>query len=304
MAGLTVVIKKEVTDTLSNRGFLLSLLILTLSLIFWGYASGESYIKYVGWGLAWAATRNLGLIPAIAWSMNFLGALVAVAYGFNAINKEREEGSLKVMLSYPIYRDKIILGKLLASLLVISLATVVSLMISLAVFLAITRVMLTLDMVLRFSIFILFTVLFLCGWVGFSLFISQVFKDVKISLMITLIIIGVLNSNTFGYVINIFTHLMAGSSYMLNNGLVEMNVTWITLYNFISRFLPSDSYVILAGGLSSQTTVSFVGNEIVSVPSGLWDVLVNNSFSIGVLIVTAILTFVGSYVVFTRSDVT
>jgi ABC-2 type transport system permease protein len=114
MPGLSLIIKKEMSDAVSNRTFLLSLGVLVFLLLFSGYAAGVQFTWNVTWGTSDTSSPYLTVIAYLVPNINLLGALVAVVYGFNSINKERTEGSLKVMLSYPIFRDQVMLGKLLA----------------------------------------------------------------------------------------------------------------------------------------------------------------------------------------------
>src|SRR5207248_7774936 len=52
----------------------------------------------------------------------FLGPLLGIAFGFDAINSEQARGTLGRLLSQPIYRDDVINGKFLAGLATTSVA--------------------------------------------------------------------------------------------------------------------------------------------------------------------------------------
>ncbi len=301
-ADLLVIVRKEISDTLSNRGFLFALIILVLSMTFWGYASGYSNISYANYDPQYAAT-HITLIPRATITFSILGALVAIAYGFNTVNREREEGSLKVLLSYPVYRDSVIVGKLLASLIVITVAVAVSLMFGLAIYIALTRMVITIDIVLRLGLFTGFTVLFLSTWLGLSMLLSQALRDAKMGLMVALIALGVLNSSFFDFASLILTSLLYGPSWALVNGQVEYNQAWLATMNTIQKILPSNSYLYISSGLSSQMTFSFTGNERILVPSSIIDVLATNTISIGVLVVAFVIVYICNYIIFTRSDI-
>lgn len=53
------------------------------------------------------------------------GAVLAIAIGFDLISREKEEGSLKSLLSHPLFRDNIIIGKLCGALATLGLVMVV-----------------------------------------------------------------------------------------------------------------------------------------------------------------------------------
>jgi len=304
MPGLSLIIRKEISDAVSNRTFLLSLGVLIFILLFSGYAAGIQFQQYISWGIYDTTGPYLTVIAYLVPNINLLGALVAVVYGFNSINKERTEGSLKVMLSYPIFRDQVMLGKLLAGLFIISIVTVVSFTISLGVFLWFSNILLKPDMILRYSIFTLLTILLLSGWLGISMLLSQVFKDPKTTLLIMFLVVGLLNSNLFSYVGQILSHIVYGSAYYLSNGVVEYNPQLGALSTFIYYLPPPQGYQIVSYNIAMPYTYTFIGNQMVYSPNELWNVFVNYVYSIGILIVVPILTFVGNYLLFTRKDIT
>jgi ABC-2 type transport system permease protein len=293
MAGLSILIRKEMSDAVSNRTFVLSLGVLMFTLLFSGYSAGDQYQRYVAEGMFGNSGPYLAVISYLVPSINLLGALVAIVYGFNSINKEREEGSLKVLLSYPIFRDQVMLGKLLAGLVVVSIITIASFALSLGAFLWFSNILLTPD-----------TILLLSGWLGLSMFLSQVFKDPKTTLLVMFVLVGLMNSYVFSYIGQIISHTIYGSAYYMSNGVVDVNSQVEGLSSFISSLPPSQGYQIVSAEVSTPFTYSFIGDQFVAIANPLWNVFVNNVYSIGVLIVIPILTFVGNYIIFTRRDIT
>jgi ABC-2 type transport system permease protein len=291
------------SDVVSNRTFILSLGVLIFVLLFSGYSSGKLYQQNVSGGTYDGSRPYLALIGPIAPCINLLGALVAIVYGFNSINKERTEGSLKILLSYPIFRDQVMLGKLLAGLFIVSIITMASFSMSLSVFLWFSNILLTPDMILRFSIFTLLTIILLSGWLGVSMFLSQLFKDPKTTLLVMFLVVGLLNSNLFSYVGQILSHIVYGSAYFLLNGVVEYNAQLGELSTFINYLSPPQGYQIVSYNIAMPYTYSIVGNQRVLTPNDLWNVFVNYVYSIGILVVIPILAFVGNYIVFTRKDI-
>ena len=60
-------------------------------------------------------------VPAFHEFLGILGPLLGIAFGFDAINGERAQGTLPRLVSQPIHRDEIINGKFLAGLASIAL---------------------------------------------------------------------------------------------------------------------------------------------------------------------------------------
>jgi ABC-2 type transport system permease protein len=65
-------------------------------------------------------TASDGTLPTFATFVSFLGPLIGIALGFDAVNSERSKGTLGRLLSHPVYRDDFILAKFTASLLLIT----------------------------------------------------------------------------------------------------------------------------------------------------------------------------------------
>ncbi len=175
MPGISTIIKKEISDAVTNRSFLLSFGILVLCMVIAGFAAGNTF-NSERFGLS---KDRLIILSDIAPIITLLGALVAVALGFNSINKERPEGSLKVMLSYPIYRDQIILGKLFGNLIIMSIATTASTGISLALYLQMTKIVLDSEMLVRYTTLTLLAILLLSGYLGLSISVISIHRRSK-----------------------------------------------------------------------------------------------------------------------------
>jgi len=99
--------KKEYRDTIRNR-WLIILILVFLSLAIVVSYFGSSTTK--GVGFHGVDDTVAGLISLIS----FLVPIVGVMLGHSSITKEREQGSLEVIMSYPVNRTEIFLGKYFA----------------------------------------------------------------------------------------------------------------------------------------------------------------------------------------------
>ena len=63
---------------------------------------------------------------------NYSVALTGVLLGATAISEEKERGTLKMMASKPVYKDQILLGKLLGGVLTLGLSLVLFYVITVA----------------------------------------------------------------------------------------------------------------------------------------------------------------------------
>ena len=66
-------------------------------------------------------TSSGSSIPSFASFLAYLSPLVGLALGFDAINRERSQGTLTRLISQPIHRDAVISAKFLAGALALSL---------------------------------------------------------------------------------------------------------------------------------------------------------------------------------------
>jgi ABC-2 type transport system permease protein len=127
---LSVLARKEFTDAFRNRLFLVALIMLLgLSLTAIGLGAISVHNRVVEYNQSAQVLRDLGRtdIPPmpplnpISISKNFInylamvGALLSMILGFTAIQKERQGGTLWLVLSRPVYRDQLLAGKVLGN---------------------------------------------------------------------------------------------------------------------------------------------------------------------------------------------
>ena len=72
-----------------------------------------------------------GALFSMVQFVAFFGPLIGLILGFDAINRERAQGTLVKLLSQPIYRDAVINGKFLAgattiTIMLVSIVLVIS----------------------------------------------------------------------------------------------------------------------------------------------------------------------------------
>jgi len=115
---LSVVARKEFAEQITGRRFLV-LTLLTMLVV--------AYALHMSLGVARQSMRAEVLrlfIGAGNAIFALLGAGLGLLAGFDLITREREQGTLKVLLSHPVHRDAVILGKAAGAFAAISLAVV------------------------------------------------------------------------------------------------------------------------------------------------------------------------------------
>jgi ABC-2 type transport system permease protein len=125
--GWRIVARKEFTDHISSVRFVILLVLLSLA----GLAAVHSAAGPIR-DAADSATQTPSIflylftlsperVPAFHEFLGILGPLLGIAFGFDAINGERSQGTLPRLVSQPIHRDEIINGKFVAGLAAIAL---------------------------------------------------------------------------------------------------------------------------------------------------------------------------------------
>jgi ABC-2 type transport system permease protein len=126
--GWRIVAHKEFTDHVRSFRFVLLVALMSLA----GLASVNSAAGPIR-DAAEAASQTPSIflylftispqrVPAFHEFLGILGPLLGIAFGFDAVNGERSQGTLPRLVSQPIHRDEIVNGKFVAGITAIALA--------------------------------------------------------------------------------------------------------------------------------------------------------------------------------------
>jgi ABC-type transport system involved in multi-copper enzyme maturation permease subunit len=302
---LSLIIRKELSDAVSNRTFQLATGILIVYMIIVGVSSGEAYYEQQR-AVVFNRVGELLLIGNLASPINSLGAFIAIAFSFATINKERVEGSLKVMLSYPIYRDEIILGKIIAGFTLICLAIVVSMGMSLSFYLLITNISPTLDLMLRFTAVMFLGLLLLLSYLGIGVLLSMIFRDPKVTLIVMFLFVGLFNSEAFISLSQAFSKILYGPS-VLEQAHMRLNVgvDWLPqgLPSILLGLNPSWSFRDITGELGNSVKIIISNGAPAIIPTDFSSIISEHNVSIAMLVIIPLIAFALNYMVFTRRDI-
>lgn len=113
--------------------------------------------------------------------------IIGIVLGFDAIVKEIKSSSMNVLLTHPVFRDNIILGKILGSGLCILLVLFFSVNLATGVMLIISGIPVTMQQITRIEIFILLTFFYALFFLAISIMISTISKKSNNSLLFNII---------------------------------------------------------------------------------------------------------------------
>ena len=121
MNSIWTIARKELSDSLRNRWLMaISLVFATLALgIAWFGAAASGQVGYASTPATIASLASLGI---------FLIPLIALLLAYDAIVGEEEGGTLLLLLTYPLSRSQLLLGKFLGHGLTLALASLAAAM--------------------------------------------------------------------------------------------------------------------------------------------------------------------------------
>ena len=246
-----------------------------------------------------------GSIPSFASFVGLVGPLIGLILGFDAINSEKNSGTLNRLLAQPIYRDDVINGKFLAGVVVIAVIVVSMVLLVCGVGLLKTGVAPSGEEAMRLIVFVVFSIVYISFWLGLAILLSVVSRHAATSVLSVVAIWLV-----FAFFITLIAAGLAGAFYPPESlELVEKSAVFQQQF---SRISPSILYTEAIGTILDPTIrtlgiTSLAQYEQLSVavagvlPMGqslllVWPHLIG-------MIAETLAAFVISYIVFMKQEI-
>jgi ABC-2 type transport system permease protein len=188
---MLAIIKKELSDHFSSTRFLIIMSLIFMVSFLLTHLAGQAIRDVLSEGgsdlLEGRTFLLLFTAPAAFFSLSvflcLFGPLVSLVLGFDSINRERNQGTLSKILSQPIHRDEVILGKYLAGLITIIIMLTALLLLITGFGLLGVGVVPTPDEVIRLIIFGILSIVYMGFWLGLAILLSICFRSVATSAM-------------------------------------------------------------------------------------------------------------------------
>lgn len=244
-------VSKEVADQVSSWRFIILIALIALTCLGSMYTALAQFGKSTDTSEAEEAffflklfTLSDGTLPSFTVFVSFLGPLLGISLGFDAINSEQNRGTLSRMLSQPIYRDYIINAKFMASLIVVSsLFLALSLLVIGAGLIAI-GIPPTPDELMRVIFFILISIVYVAFWLNLSIFFSVKFRQAATSALAG-IAIWLFFSIFYNMIIDLLAKGMAPKGMLSENQVVLYQNFILNLMRFNPSHLFSEATTTL-----------------------------------------------------------
>jgi len=180
------IVRKELADHFSSTRFLILFCLIIMAALITSYMVGAQIREALEGARAGreaflliftSSYHFLSVVNFIA----FFGPLLGIIMGFDAINKEKNAGTLSKLLAQPIWRDAVINGKFIAGVITIALVLASLLLLVSGLGLLTVGVVPGGSEVLRLLIYYLISVLYVSFWMGLAMLFSVVFRLVATS---------------------------------------------------------------------------------------------------------------------------
>ena len=183
-----VIVNKEISDHVKSWRFIILIGIIALTCM------GSLYTALTNIGAAIKPndpdgsflflklfTASDGTLPSFTLFINFLGPLLGIALGFDAVNSEQNKGTLSRMLSQPIHRDCIINAKFMAALIVIGVMLFVLGFLVMGFGLIAIGIPPTAEEFWRIVFFIITSIFYVAFWLNLAILFSLRFRQAATS---------------------------------------------------------------------------------------------------------------------------
>ena len=190
--GWRTIAAKELADHLaSTRFFVLLLVVAVAAVIPLLFISGTiseqapqlSGVPALFMALFVLGPDEIGGITTVAF-VALLVPLVGIAFGFDAINSERSQGTLARLLAQPVHRDDVVNGKFGAGIAVIGLMLAAMVVFVAGVGIMRLGIIPSGEELARIIVWLLSTILYASFWLAFALLISVVVRGAATAALI------------------------------------------------------------------------------------------------------------------------
>lgn len=195
MTALMTVFWKELADNFTSKRFIILFVLVLLAGVFAIYVAAENISQAVTEisKSPFAAPETIRFVflklyttsgeamPSFLTFIVFFVPIVGIALGFDAINSEKNSGTLSRLLSQPIFRDAVINAKFLAGVVTLSIMLASIVLLVAGVGLRMLGVPPTAEEVLRLMAFLGVGIVYGAFWLGLAMLFSIFFQRVATS---------------------------------------------------------------------------------------------------------------------------
>jgi len=186
MQGVSAVYRKELSDQFSSYRFVILFALIAMVGFITSYMAGihlrESLEGVAKPRFVFLMLFNTtGALFSLVQFVAFFGPLIGIVLGFDAVNRERSDGTLIKIVSQPIYRDSVINGKFLAGVATIGIMLLSIVLVITGLGLILLGVVPGVEEVARLFIYLLISIIYISFWLGLAILFSVFFRSIATS---------------------------------------------------------------------------------------------------------------------------
>ena len=316
--------RKQLEDTFSSKKFLLIMglfLLLSLASVYMGVQNYNQQMENFQQGDFYGdIPEKPSLVDVfeimVGFNLPLAAGVLALLLSYDAISREREEGTIELLLSYPVYRDEVINGKFASGLFTVSLALLIAFTASSGLAIYLTGALPTLQEVYRIMFMWQGSIVYMAFFFGLGTLYSTFFRSSWRSLIAGMATLLFFIATPFlaGFTANFLypmdvdspTTMRQGVAYESSGPAVENDAAQQrqeirqkreAFRKKIARFSPSTSYQNFVSTMLGTDYDSSSGLK-----PGVWESLNSGLGYLVFLLSETMLVFTAAYAVFMRQD--
>jgi ABC-2 type transport system permease protein len=314
MSAFLTVYKKELQDHFTSWRFIFLLLIVLLASVYAVFVaanniratvSSSDFVFLALFTTSLSSTAS-SLIPNSFLSlMAILIPIVGIILGLDAINAERNDGTLSRLVSQPIYRDNIINAKFLAGVMTIAVLILSIILLVSGLGIRMIGVPPVAEEVWRLFFFLIIAIVYGAFWLGLAILFSTLFKQVAVSAIVSIVI-----WLFFAFFFPIIYQIIASSMTSDTQAAAVKNIQLLINLSRISPiqlFNESMAVILVPAARSTsqilQLLIGDAGNYMLPTALSLGQSLLSVWPQIIISILLTIVCFVISYVKFMYEEI-
>jgi len=309
----TVMIKKEISDHIRSKRFIILFVIIILAClgsVLSGLQGFSDAIKAAGrdeesFFFLRLFTASDETLPSFFVFISFLGPLLGIAMGFDAINMEENKGTLSRIMSHPIHRDNIIIAKFLAAIAVLSVMFFLLGFIVMGIGIIAIGIPPTPQEFLRIISFIILSILYVSFWLSLSIFFSVRFRQPATSAL-SGIAVWLFLTVFYSIIVSVIAKAAAPSEMASTQQVMKYQQFIVSLFRVLPSELYSDATTTLLvptvrslGPLTAEKIYGTIPGSSLSLGQSIlivWPQITG-------LIAATIICFVMSYIRFMKREI-
>ncbi|MCA9911955.1 MAG: ABC transporter permease subunit [Anaerolineae bacterium] len=306
MDTIKVIALKEIRTALRSKLFLtITLLFLGLSIlsVYIGSTTKNAEMRIYNETVASLTAQGVTQLPLkpeistltilsnLTEYIAIVGAILAIILGYNALIDEKETGGLKLILSRPVYRDRLLTGKLAGQAVIIAVILGLAFAFNLILLVAVSGIMPTSVEVLRLLILVLLGFVYMFSFLTISMLLS-----IRLNNGASVLLISLVFWMTVSFVIPQMAETQMANSTVINS------------ISGVTNQIPQDTTTSRAINFISPTWhLRHIGDELLEVTPGSANLsaaswLGDSAGSALILLIPSLLAGAAGYAIFLRDE--